>query len=181
CPPPPNTASTPSTHSPNCSPPDPGSHQTPPHQPNHPTGPAPPPARRRAVYRHAHHLNSYPSACCLEDVRSGEPGADLRWVEVAGDCAVAFDGYDGVDVDGTVVDLAGAGHLGGQVVPGDDVLGGVARWHGRDGEPVHGADQGDDGAAGDPALLGLAAERLHQFVVADSDNVQHGSFSGVAG
>ncbi|MFM9695002.1 hypothetical protein [Streptomyces europaeiscabiei] len=56
----------------------------------------------------------------------GEVGADHGFVEVSGDGTVAFDAHDDVDVGEAVADLAGAGHLAGQVVLGDGVLERVA-------------------------------------------------------
>ncbi|WP_371652053.1 hypothetical protein [Streptomyces mirabilis] len=49
-------------------------------------------------------------------VGAGEVGIDDGFVEVSGDGAVAFDAHDDVEVDEGVADLAGAGHLAGQVV-----------------------------------------------------------------
>lgn len=60
------------------------------------------------------------------DVDVGEVGADHGFVEVSGDGTVAFDAHDDVDVGEAVADLAGAGHLAGQVVLGDGVLERVA-------------------------------------------------------
>ncbi|MFB8084948.1 hypothetical protein [Streptomyces sp. NPDC055992] len=79
-----------------------------------------------------------------EDVGAGEVGADVRFVEVPGDGAVSFDAHDEVEVDEPVADLAGAGHLAGQVVRGDGVLERVAPGHRGDGEGVGGPGQGDD-------------------------------------
>lgn len=51
-----------------------------------------------------------------DDVGAGEVGIDDGFVEVSGDGAVAVDAHDDVEVDEGVADLAGAGHLAGQVV-----------------------------------------------------------------
>lgn len=104
------------------------------------------------------------------DVGASEEGADFGAVQVTGDCLVIFEGHDDVDVHRTVGDLSGTGHLGGQCVVGDDVLGGVVFGHGRDREAVHGTDQADDCAVGDVKALGFIGHSLHQLSVADLDD-----------
>ena len=59
-------------------------------------------------------------------VGPGEPGADLRLMQVPGDAPVALDGHHGMDVRLAVDDFAGGGHLGRLAIAGEDVLGGVS-------------------------------------------------------
>jgi hypothetical protein len=94
-------------------------------------------------------------------------------MQMAADGPAAFDGHHGVNVRNAIHDLSGGGHLGGQLVVGDDILRRVAGGHGRQGEAVHGSDQGHDRGVGDALFPGRLLDGAEQFAVADFDHV-HG-------